>query len=571
MTAPRTHVSTPKENDETNDEENDEANDQASDNDHAADVSAPPWWKTGVIYQIYPRSFAHGGSGTDPRVGDLAGITSRLDYLVDLGVDAIWLSPMYPSPMRDFGYDVADYQDVHPLFGRLADLDALVEQAHRKGLRVLLDWVPNHTSDEHEWFRDSRSSTRSPRRNWYVWRDGPAGTAPGSEPPNGWSAAFGSGSAWTFDESTQQWYLHSFLPSQPDLDWRNPEVEAAMFDVITWWLDRGIDGFRIDVVHLIGKDVSDVHASPIGAGLPYFLHVRDPYTHEILRRLRSVVDGYDGDRMLVGEIAVPDPSEVVKFYGDHDELHQNFNFAPLYTTLDAGSWGHHIRSAEELIGSTGAWPTWVLSNHDCQRHRTRYGGDERSARLAALMLLTLRGTPLLYAGEELGLESAEVPADRVVDPGGRDGCRAPIPWDAEPTHGWPTVDPWLPWPPQATDGNDGATQAGDPESVLALYRALLAIRKATPCLQLGDIELLAPGPAAEQVPAGCLAYRRSFDGQQHTVVLDLAGNAGPINLAALVGPNRELVISTRPDRNAGPIDTPTYDLRPFEGVVLASA
>ncbi len=523
-----------------------------------------PWWKTGVVYQIYPRSFAHGGSGNDPRVGDLRGVIQRLDYLASLGVDALWLSPTYPSPMHDFGYDVADYRDIHPLFGSLADMDELIASAHERDIRVVLDWVPNHTSHEHEWFQESRSSRSSARRDWYVWRDGPPGTGPGTTPPNDWMAAFGSIPAWTYEPESEQWYHHSFLPSQPDLDWRNPHVEAAMFESVRWWLERGVDGFRIDVVHLIGKDVSDVYASTASNSYPYFLQVRDDYTHEILRRLRALVDSYPGDRMLVGEVGVLDAAEVARFYGEHDELHQNFNFSAIYTTLDAISWGHHIRAAEEQIGGRGAWPTWVLSNHDCHRHRTRFGGSEESARLAALLLLTLRGTPFLYAGEELGLESADIPPARIVDPGGRDGARAPIPWEDHPSFGWPTDDPWLPWPPQALQGLHASAQEREDSSILRLYQHLLQLRRSTPCLHSGDIEVLAPGAHESRFAPGALVYRRTLDDQERLVVLDLAGHGGEAHYP----PFNVVVASTHPRRPLGLLDQ-TVTLEPHEGVVLA--
>jgi alpha-glucosidase len=466
---------------------------------------AEPWWRSAVIYQIYPRSFLDSdGDG----VGDLEGARSRLEYLSWLGVDTVWLSPFYRSPMRDFGYDVSDYCDVDPLFGTLADFDRFVAEAHARHIRVLVDLVPNHTSDQHPWFVESRSSRDNPKRDWYIWRDGTP-----DRPPNNWIAAFTNEPAWTWDEKTGQWYLHLFLPEQPDLNWENPEVEAAMHDVMRFWLDRGVDGFRIDVAHGLGKDPRLPDEPPELGGVPHSAINDDPRTHPILRRLRQLVDGYPGDRMLVGEVFLLDTSLVAAYYGDGDELHLAFNFPPLFAPWDASAWRGEIVRAEAEFGPRGAWPTWVLSNHDNVRHRTRYGSEAR-ARAAAVLLLTLRGTPFLYAGEELGLEDAVVPPERVVDPGGRDGSRAPLPWDATPSHGWATTDPWLPWPPDPLTNNAEA-QRLEGSSILHLYRRLLAARRASPALVRGDIELL-------DGPAGVLAYERSFAGDRRMVAVNFS-------------------------------------------------
>ena len=486
-----------------------------------------PWWQTAVVYQIYPRSFADSnGDG----VGDLAGVTARLDHLAWLGVDALWLSPIFRSPMADFGYDVSDYTDVDPVFGSLEDLDHLVAEAHARGIRVVLDWVPNHTSDQHPWFDASRSSREDPKRDWYVWRDGGGP----DRPPNEWAAAFveparwtrdpatgelrrqpdatggtdHTGTAWTWDEGTEQWYLHLFLPEQPDLDWSNPEVEAAMHDVLRFWLDRGIDGFRADVVHMIGKDVGEgletMPQSDIGKG---------EAVHALLRRIRTLLDGYEGDRMMVGEVFLLDPAEMATFYGTRDELHLSFNFAPLFTRWRADRWRRRIEESERFVPPEVGWPTWVLSNHDTVRHADRYGSEAR-ARAAAVLLLTLRGTPFLYAGEELGLFDAEVPVDRIVDPGGRDGCRAPIPWTRSSDHGW-GPEPWLPFPPAPAEHSLEARR-DDPRSILHLYRRLLAARRASPALHRGDVVLL-------DTPEGVLAYDRVADDDVRRVVVNFTG------------------------------------------------
>jgi alpha-glucosidase len=467
-----------------------------------------PWWRSGVVYQVYPRSFADtDGDG----VGDLEGTRQRLDHLVWLGVDAVWLSPIFRSPMADFGYDVSDYCDVDPLFGSLADLDRLIAEAHARGLRVLLDWVPNHTSDRHPWFVESRRLRMSPKRGWYVWRD----PAPGGGPPNNWVAAFPHDTrAWTLDPVTGQYYLHCFLPAQPDLDWSNPEVVAAMHDVVRFWLDRGIDGFRVDVVHCLGKDAALPDDPPELAGLPHAALNDHPATHAILRDLRRLIDGYPGDRMLVGEVFLLFQPDITRYYGRGDELHLAFDLPrALYTPWNAGAWRKRTAAVHAAHLAAGAWPTLVLSNHDTPRHRTRLGSEAR-ARAAAVLLLTLPGTPFLYAGEELGLEDAVVPGTRRVDPGGRDGCRAPIPWDASPRRGW-AGEPWLPWPPDA-DQRSVAALREDPASILHLYRRLLAARRASPALHGGDW-------VACESPESVLAFER-VAGAERRIVLVNFGN-----------------------------------------------
>jgi alpha-glucosidase len=441
-----------------------------------------PWWKTGVVYQIYPRSFCDtNGDG----MGDLDGIRSKLDHIASLGVDAIWLSPVFTSPQKDMGYDVADYCDIDPLFGDLAAMDNLVAAAHERGLRVLLDWVPNHTSDQHPWFLESRSSRDNPKADWYWWRDGTR-----ENPPNDWEAAFVGGPAWTWAEERQQVYLHNFLPEQPDLNWRNPEVRAAMYDTLRFWLDRGVDGFRIDVVHLLGKPENlPQRPNDISEQITTFFDFDD--THPILREIRTLLDSYPGDRVAVGEVYLLSTKLVAKYYGNNDELHLAFNFPPLYAPWDADAWRKRIDRVEEEITGT-SWPTWVLSNHDNPRHRTRYGGDEARARAAAVLLLTLRGTPFLYAGEELGLEDAVVAPEDVLDPGGRDGCRAPIPWEV-----------------------------AENNSMLDLYQALLRERRASPALQSGSFAWLDSEP-------GTLAYERVLGDDRREVRVDFAAGTAVV-------------------------------------------
>jgi alpha-glucosidase len=474
---------------------------------------AEPWWRSAVGYQIYPRSFCDAsGDG----VGDLEGVRRRLDHLAWLGLDAIWLSPFYPSPMRDFGYDVSDYCDVDPVFGTLADFDRLLADAHARGIRVLVDWVPNHTSDQHPWFVESRSSRASRKRGWYVWRDGSP-----DRPPNNWRAAFTDGPAWTWDEATRQWYLHLFLPQQPDLDWGNPEVVAAMHATLRFWLDRGVDGFRVDVVHAIGKDPALPDLPPERARIPACVLHEGPRTPELVRGIRRVLEEYAGERLLLGEVPLLWTERVARYYGDGDGLHLAFNFPPLHTPWEARAWRGRILEVVCELDPRDAWPTWVLSNHDNPRHRTRYGSEGR-ARAAAVLLLTLRGTPFLYAGEELGLEDAAVPQPRRRDPGGRDGCRAPIPWDGSPAHGWSGAEPWLPWPPGAEQRNTEALRR-DPGSILHLYRRLLAARRASPALRLGAFELL---PA----PDGVLAYRRQLEDDARVVVVNFTAQRHAVPL-----------------------------------------
>ncbi len=504
-----------------------------------------PWWTSAVIYQIYPRSFCDtDGDG----IGDLDGVRRHLDHLTWLGVDGLWLSPVFPSPMADFGYDVADYCDVDPVFGDLDAMDALIDEAHDRGLRVLLDWVPNHTSDQHPWFQAARTSRDAALRDFYVWRD----PAPGGGPPNNWRAAFG-GDAWTFDDATGQYYLHCFLPEQPDLQWANPEVEAAMHDTLRFWIDRGVDGFRMDVIHLIGKDPELTDDPDDLVELTHVPLNHRPETHPLLRRLRTLLDDA-GDRMAVGEVYLLDTAQVAEYYGDDDELHLCFNFPPLFAPWSASAWRAQIRRTEAELGPRGAWPTWVLSNHDNRRHRTRYGTDA-AARAAAVLLLTLRGTPFLYAGEELGLQDGTIAPDRVVDPGGRDGCRCPIPWDDSPTHGWVTEDPWLPWPPEA-DVRSVARLRQDPDSILWLYRELLALRRASPSLRAGTLELVDVGND------DVLAYRRQADGDAARLVLVHMATAGEVRVAGCSG---EVECSSAIPGRRGAFDG---TLAPAEAVVL---
>lgn len=531
--------------------------------------ATPAWWQTGVVYEIYPRSFADvSGDG----VGDLAGITGRLDYLAWLGVDAVWIAPFYPSPMADFGYDVADYFDVDPLFGTLADFDELLAAAHRRGVRVLVDYVPNHTSDRHPWFIESRASRASPRRAWYYWRDpGPAG-----ELPNNWISMFG-GPAWEWDEATEQFYLHTFLTEQPDLNWRNPDARAAMFDVARFWLDRGVDGFRIDVAPMVMKDpeLRDNPPDPTWDGTHRLgtwgkqLHEHDHAhadMHPLYRDFRRLLDSYPGDRVSIGELHHPDFDRWAAYYGEaQDEIHVPFNFHLIHAPWTSEGVRRAVEGVQGVLPH-GAYASWVLGNHDQPRFASPHRAGPHQARVGMLLLLTLRGTPTLYYGEEIGMVDVPVatgdsrdPLERREPGRGRDPERSPMQWDASPNAGFcaPGTEPWLPLAPDADRINVEA-QADDPESLLTLTRRLLHLRRTHPALGAGDFE------AFGQTPDGTYAFRRGTGGDGLTVVANLTAQARTV---PGVGPGRVL-IGTHVDRDGSRV-ADTVELRPNEAVVVA--
>lgn len=521
-------------------------------------MSTAPWWRDAVIYQVYPRSWADGdGDG----IGDLPGITSRLDHLAALGIDALWLSPFYTSPQNDAGYDVADYRDVDPLFGTLADLDALVAQAHALGLRVVVDVVPNHSSSEHAWFQAALAAgPGTPERARYVFRDGRG--EHGELPPNNWTSNFG-GPAWS-RVPDGSWYLHLFDVTQPDFDWTNPEVRAELEGVLRFWLDRGVDGFRIDVAHGLVKaeglpdaDLSlDPHRDPTGL-LPMW---DQPGVHEIYRDWRRLLETYPGDRMLCGEAWVG-PPEALARYVRPDELHQTFNFSFLLTPWDADALRASITTSLASAAEVGAPQTWVLSNHDVVRHATRLGRADathvvdtegigpddpqpdaalglRRARAATAIMLALPGSAYLYQGEELGLPDAtRLPVDVLQDPTwersgharrGRDGCRVPVPWAPDgPSLGFgPAGEPWLPQPeayaylsPAAQDGVEGST--------LEMYRHLLRERSGR-SLGLGTLTW-----TTHHEPAA-LWFVVSTDAGQTTVISTVGGSSATLPDGAVV-------------------------------------
>jgi alpha-glucosidase len=518
------------------------------------------WWQHGIVYQIYPRSFQDSnGDG----IGDLEGIRHRLDYLTWLGVDAVWISPFYPSPMADFGYDISDYRGVDPIFGSLADFDRLIAEAHDRGLKLILDFVPNHTSDRHPWFLASRSSRDNAKRNWYLWRD----PAPDGGPPNNWLANFG-GSAWEFDATTGQYYYHAFLSQQPDLNWRDPDVRQAMFDVLRFWLDRGVDGFRVDVLWLLIKDEQFRDNPPNAAWLPHqpgIDRILQQYTadqpeiHDVVSEMRAVLDAYT-DRVLIGEIYLP-LDRLVAYYGkDLKGAQLPFNFQLISAPWTAQDIARIVNDYEAALPD-GGWPNWVLGNHDQKRIATRVGAD--AAPLAAMLLLTLRGTPTLYYGDELGLQDVVIPPDRLQDPWarnehgfGRDPERTPMPWDASLHGGFTAGCPWLPLNGDYLTRNV-ALSAAEGRSILNLYRRLIALRR--------EISALSTGRYVARHTAGdTLTFERCDTKNRLLVLLNFAREARCETLPATAA---TVLLSTRLDRD-GERTTNQVTLRPAEGVIL---
>lgn len=540
----------------------------------------PPWWQSAAVYQIYPWSFQDSnGDG----IGDLPGIISRLDYLKgtpdSLGIDAIWLSPLYPSPMHDFGYDVADYCNVDPRFGTLADFDRLVTEAHHRGIRVVMDLVLNHTSDQHPWFIESRSSRTSSKRHWYYWADGKVGC----RPPNNWAARFG-GSVWTRDPHTDQYFLHSFLPEQPDLNWTNPAVRNALFDVVRFWLDRGVDGFRLDAINWLGKDIRWPDNPRRLAWRSYYRQThrydRDqPQAHEALRALRAAIKDRP-ETLLVGEASSDTPGGPAAFYGTGlDELHKVFDFRLLRSPWQLEVFRRLILESDRAV-PRGGWPPIVFSNHDQSRHIDRYGkgGDpERRARAAALLLFTLRGTPFLYYGEELGLRDGTLRRSDLRDPytirywpwkKGRDPARTPMPWDDSPQAGFTTGRPWLPLSLEWRRTNV-ACELRDAGSMLSLYRRLIRLKKSSQALTAGTYEPVDAGPNE------CLLYQRVFQTEDHAEVMLIAVNfsAHPQTVtipatSAMVARTGMLIHSTDPQRGDERWSADRFQLGPDEGIVV---
>jgi alpha-glucosidase len=520
------------------------------------------WWQDAVVYQIYPRSFADSdGDG----IGDLPGIRERLPYLRTLGVDALWVSPFFRSPMADFGYDISDHTAVDPIFGTDTDAEELIAAAHALDLRLLIDIVLPHTSDRHPWFTDAASSRTSARRDFYVWRDGPTPGRADGGPPNNWRAGFpADASAWTWHPGTAQWYLHSHLPQQPDLDWANPAVRAAQLDVLRCWLDRGVDGVRLDSVNRLGKDPD--HRDNV-AGEPS--RQQDwPPLHAYLREVRALVDRYPG-AVTVGEVWEFEQRRIVPYLSP-GELHLAHNFVFARSRCDAVAIRRTVEEFAELAGP-GTWPAWFLGNHDEPRLVSRWSvpGDdattrEARGRLAAVLLLTLRGTPFLYQGEELGLPDTDLPAGVGTDRNGRDPQRTPMPWAppsaAGPGAGFTSGDPWLPVGDTAERRNV-ASELDDEASVLALYRALLALRRRRPSLRAGSQVFL-------DGPDGVLAYVREHAGQRTLAVLNFAAASRRVDIASMLGPSATpVLLAATTDPSCRPSGTALV-LGPFSGVVL---
>ncbi len=492
---------------------------------------AAPWWRHAVFYEIYPRSFADtNGDG----IGDLKGIVSKLDYLRDLGIDAIWLTPCYPSPQVDFGYDVSDYENIDPVYGTLRNFDVLEREARKRGIRVIMDFVLNHTSDQHKWFIDSRASRTSAHRNWYIWRDG---KGPG-QPPNNWLSLFG-GSAWQFDGATNQYYYHRFHVRQPDLNWRNPAVEKAMLDVTRWWYGHGVGGFRLDAVSALFED-PELRDNPILPGVNQLgdPNLEDRYNdnlaevHNVLRDLRKIADEHGA--VLIGETWLSTATELKRYYGQHDdELQMPMDLAfTEIAKLSAAAFRNHIAA----VDSAGGWPVYVISNHDIVRSYTRYGDGRHNdliAKLMAALYLTLRGTPIMYYGEEIGMTNNDpVRKEDVKDPvgkvgwprdKGRDGERTPMQWNDAANAGFTSGSPWLPIPSSYKTHNV-ANELRDSDSVLQFYRRLLAIRRTSTALLDGNYIPLNPSDT------NVLVYLRRSNNQTILIALNMSSSTQAVNL-----------------------------------------
>ncbi len=522
------------------------------------------WWQKGIVYQVYPRSFMDSnGDG----VGDLQGIISRLDYLQWLGIQALWLSPIFPSPMADFGYDIADYTGIHPLFGSMEDFDQLLEEVHRRNLKLILDFVPNHTSDQHPWFLESRSSRDNPKRDWYLWHD----AASKGGPPNNWLSVFG-GSGWEWDEKTNQYYYHAFLKEQPDLNWRNPEVQQAMLNAMRFWLDKGVDGFRVDVMwHMIKDDQFRNNPpnpnyvpseSPYNAVLPTF-STDQPEVHDVVAMMRGLLDEYE-ERLMIGEIYLP-IDELVTYYGvDNRGAHLPFNFQLVVLPWDAEEIFTAINKYEGVLPDNG-WPNWVLGNHDQARIATRIGAAQ--ARVAAMLLLTLRGTPTMYYGDELGMENVLIPPEMVQDPQelnvpglglGRDPERTPMQWDDTKNAGFTKGSPWLPLAGNYFEKNVKAEQQ-DSDSLLSFYRSLIQLRQTEPALQVGSYE---PAGIKNEV----FAYIRQYEEKRFLIVLN-TGNSPETFEVEHIDIAGTVIIATHPQRKGFRIEG-GIELQANEGLVI---
>jgi alpha-glucosidase len=523
------------------------------------------WWKHAVFYELYPRSFM---DSNNDGIGDLNGITSKLDYLEELGVDAIWITPCYPSPQVDFGYDVSDYENIDPMYGTLQDFDRLESAASKRDIRIIMDFVMNHSSDQHKWFLASRESRTSPLRDWYIWREG---KAPG-HPPNNWVALFG-GPAWQLDPKTGQYYYHFFYPQQPDLNWRNPAVKNAMFDVTRWWYKRGVAGFRLDAVDTLFED-PQLRDNPVLPGVNQYgdpnteakFNDKLPEVHDVLRDLRKVAD--ENHAVLIGETWTDNIEELKRYYGAHnDELHMPMDF--MFATVNKLS-APEFRKQIGMAESAGGWPVYVISNHDIRRSYDRYGDGQNNDAIAKLMAglyLTLRGTPIMYYGEEIGMENND-PTRRedVKDPigklgwpkeKGRDGERTPMQWDAGPSAGFTTGAPWLPVPASHATHNV-RSELKNPDSVLQFYKHLLALRHQNAALLDGEYVAL------NREDPNVLAYLRRYKNETVLVVLNMSASeqqAGFDLAAEGISGKITTLLTTSARRD---VSMPAMRLEPFE-------
>jgi alpha-glucosidase len=508
----------------------------------AVDAAGHQWWQNAVFYEIYPRSFA---DSNDDGIGDLPGITSKLDYLQHLGVDAIWITPCFPSPQVDFGYDVSNYEEIDPMYGNLSDFDQMQRSAKDRGIRIILDFVLNHTSDQHPWFLDSRSSRNAQHRDWYVWRDGKAPY----QPPNNWLSLFG-GPAWQWDGKTQQYYYHFFYPQQPDLNWRNPDVKNAMFDVTRWWYDRGVAGFRLDAVNALFED-PNLHDNPALPGRNAYgdRNMENKYNsdlpgvHEVLQGLRHTADRYNA--VLIGETWTDSIGQLNQYYGQNgNELQMPMDF--MFTTINKLS-PPEFRKQIAAVNAASGWPVYVLGNHDIRRSYDRYGDGRHNDAIAKVMAglyLTLRGTPILYYGEEIGMENHDPKSRKdVKDPigklgwpkeKGRDGERTPMQWNGTPNAGFTRGVPWLPVP-ASYHSHNVASEQKDPDSILFFYQHLLALRHTNRALLDGDYIAL------NENDTNVMSYLRRYRNQAVLVVLNMSSEPqkASFNLTVQGFPSKE--------------------------------
>ncbi|MDF2457154.1 MAG: alpha-amylase [Cytophagaceae bacterium] len=522
------------------------------------------WWQSGVIYQIYPRSFQ---DSNQDGVGDLRGILQRLDYLQSLGIKGVWISPVFNSPMADFGYDISDYKNIDPIFGDLSDFDELIQEIHRRDMKLILDLVPNHTSDQHPWFLESRSSKENPKRDWYIWKD----ALPDGSVPNNWLAMFG-GTGWEWDEATQEYYYHAFLKEQPDLNWRNPEVQEAMMDVMRFWLDKGVDGFRVDVMWHMIKDANfrdnpvnpeyASHMATYNQLLPVY-STDQPEVHDIVYKMRSLLDEYE-ERMMIGEIYLPIRS-LMSYYGsDNNGAHLPFNFLLLSLSWNTHQIAAAIAEYEAAIPA-GGWPNWVLGNHDQPRIASRIGSEQ--AKVAAMLLLTLRGTPTIYYGDEIGMRDVPIPFEEVQDPQGlnmpdknlsRDPARTPMPWDDSKNGGFTQGQPWLRLDKNYVAHNV-SVQDKDPRSMLSLYKRLINLRQKEASLMSGQY---IPVYTDQQI----MVYIRHTDGEDRfMVILNLSHRPCYYNFPSSV--NGTIELSTSPELEGERIKD-KISLHGDEGIII---